>query len=153
MDDIDNLVKVLFRFYSEVLEEETVETMWAEIVDEAKGWYKIDNIPFYAPLVACDDVVFAEYDDVEQMLTYRNTVKYSENSTVWVVILDKSIEIEDIRKNFEAMGCASEKVNEGYFAMEVPANIEYKPIKQKLEELERFEFIGYAEPCISDKHR
>src|SRR4051812_33290180 len=101
MGDTDGLVKILFRFYSKVLEEETVETMWAQVVDQTKGWYKIDNIPFYAPLLASDDVVLAEYDDLEQMLAYRNTVEYSGNSTVWVVIMDKSIEIEDIRKNFE----------------------------------------------------
>jgi hypothetical protein len=153
MSDTDDLVKVLFRFNSEVFGEETVETMWAQVVDETKGWYKIDNIPFYALLIASNDVVFAEYDDSEQMLTYRNTVEYSGNSTVWVVIMDKSIRIEDIRKNFEAMGCESEKVNEGYFAMDIPAKIEYKTIKLKLQELEQYEFIEYAEPCLSDKHR
>ena len=29
----DNFVKILFRFYSNVLDEWTVETMWAAIVD------------------------------------------------------------------------------------------------------------------------
>lgn len=78
----DNHVKILFRFHSNVLDEETVETMWAEIVDKEKGLYKLDSIPFYAPSVASDDIVFAEYDEQEQMLTYRETVEYSGNSTV-----------------------------------------------------------------------
>ena len=30
----ENYVKVLFNFYSNVLDEHTVETMWAEVVDE-----------------------------------------------------------------------------------------------------------------------
>ena len=55
----NNYVKILFRFYSDVLEEETVETMWATIVDKENGLYKIDNIPFYVPLLASDDIVFA----------------------------------------------------------------------------------------------
>jgi hypothetical protein len=42
----DNNVKILFRFYSDVLDEETVETMWASIIDKNKGLYKLDNIPF-----------------------------------------------------------------------------------------------------------
>ena len=58
----DNYVKILFRFHSDVLDEETVETMWATIVDKNKGLYKLDSIPFYAPLVASDDIVFAEFD-------------------------------------------------------------------------------------------
>ncbi len=100
MDVADNYVKILFRFYSDVLEEETVETMWANIVDHEKGLYKLDSIPFYAPLIASDDIIFAEYDEKELMLTYRNTIEYSGNSTVWVVVMDDSIEINEIRKNF-----------------------------------------------------
>ena len=72
----DNHVKILFRFYSDVLGEWTIETMFAEIIDRSKGFFKLDNIPFYAS-VASGDIVFAEYDESEQMLTYRKTVKYS----------------------------------------------------------------------------
>ncbi|HTH83676.1 MAG TPA: DUF4265 domain-containing protein [Mucilaginibacter sp.] len=153
MNDSNNLVKILFRFYSDLLDKETAETMWAEVIDESKGLYKIDNIPFYAPLLASDDIVFAEYDEDEQMLTYQNTVEYSENSTVWVVIMDKTIQIEDVRKAFTDMGCISEKLSDGYFAMEIPKEINYKPIRQKLEELEKSDIIGYSEPSLSNKHQ
>jgi len=148
----DDLVKILFRYYSNVLEEETVETMWATIVDKDKGWYRLDNIPFYGPLVASDDIVLAEYDESEEMLTYRETIEHSGNSIVQVVLMDKSKDINDIREIFENLGCLSEKVNDGYFAMEVPFNNDYKAVKQKLTELEEGEIIGYAEPCLSEKH-
>ena len=42
--------------------------MWAAIVDKEKGLYKIDSIPFYAS-IASDDIVFAEYEETENMLT------------------------------------------------------------------------------------
>jgi hypothetical protein len=148
----DNFIKILFRFYSNVLEQETVETMWAIIVDTDKGLYKLDNIPFYGPLVASDDIVFAEYDEAEQMLTYRKTIEPSGNSIIQVVLMDKSKDINDIRKIFKDLGCVSEKVNNGYFSMEVLADKDYKPIKQKLTELEDKEIIGYAEPCLSENH-
>ena len=90
-------VKILLRYYSSLLEEETVETLWANVVDEAKGHYKIDNIPFYGPLLASDDIVWAEYDDVEEMLTYRETITSSGNSVIQVVILNESIEMDEIR--------------------------------------------------------
>lgn len=149
----DNYVKILFRFHSDVLDEETVETMWATVVDKDKGLYKLDSIPFYAPLVASDDIVFAEFDEQEQMLTYRKTVKYSGNSTVQVVLMDKSKDINQIRDTFKELGCVSEKANEGYFSMEIPSTIDYKNIKKKLDELENQETIGYAEPCLADGHR
>ena len=148
----DDHIKILFRYYSNVLEQETVETMWATIVDKDNGLFKLDNIPFYGPFVASDDIIFAEFDQAEQMLTYRRTVEYSGNSIIQVVLLDKSKDINDIRKIFEDLGCISEKVNDGYFSMEVPADKDYRPIKQRLTELEETAIIGYTEPCLSEKH-
>jgi hypothetical protein len=48
----------------------TVETMWAGFFDADKGLYKPDSIPFYGPLVASDDIIFAEYAEDERRLTY-----------------------------------------------------------------------------------
>jgi hypothetical protein len=148
----DNLVKILFRFYSNIFDAETVETMWAEVVNAAHGYYKIDNIPFYVPNIATGDIVWAEYKDVEGMLTYRKTVECSGNSTLHVIIMNDEYEINSIRAIFENMGCESEKFNDKYFAMEVPAGIDYAPLKGKLDELRNNNVIDYAEACLSDNH-
>jgi len=148
----ENHIKILFRFYNDVLEEETVETVWATIVDKNKGLYKIDNIPFYVPSIASADIVFAEYDEQEKMFTYRETIEYSGNSTVQVVIMDKKIKINNLRALFKKHGCTSERLNDAYFVMEIPANVDYKKIKIKLDKLEQQEKIEYAEPCLSDRH-
>jgi hypothetical protein len=115
--------------------------------------YKLDNIPFYAPSIASEDIVLAEYDESEKMLTYRKTIEYSGNSTIHVVVMDKTTEINTIRDSFKEYGCTSERLNDGYFAMEIPAGLDYNPIKEKLDELERQEIIGYAESCLSNEHR
>lgn len=95
----DGFVKVLFKFYNDALEEWTVETMWTEIVDLDKGYFRIENIPFYASF-ACDDIIFAEYDDDEEMLTYRELIKASDNSTIQIVLANKSTKTNNIRGNF-----------------------------------------------------
>jgi hypothetical protein len=146
-------VKILFRFHSDIFEEEMVETLWATTIDKTNGHYKIDNIPFYAPLVASADIVFAEFDELEQMLCYKRTLEYSGNSTIQVVLMDKSGDINSIRKTFEELGCISKKMNKRYFSMEIPAFVDYQPIKEKLDQLEVHEIIGYAEPCLSEQHR
>ncbi len=153
MTQEDNHVRILFRFHSDILGEETVETMWATIIDKDKGLYKLDSIPFYAPNVASDDIVFARFDDQEQMLTYLETVEYSGNSTVQIVLMDKSKDINEIRNRFKELGCITEKVNEGYFSMEIPSKLDYKNTKKKLDELESNGTISYAEPCLADGHR
>lgn len=151
MNKNEELVKIVFNFHSNLLDEWTVETMWAQVVDKDKGLYKLENIPFYAS-VASDDIVFAEIDETEGRLTYRETVEYSGNSTIQVVVLKKDIKTNEIRDSLQALGCISEKYDEGYFVVEIPAEIDYKPIKQKLDELQTVGIIDYAEPCLSYKH-
>jgi hypothetical protein len=152
-DSNDNSVKIVFRYYSSVLDEWTVEIMWADVVNADKGLYKLNSIPFYGPLVASDDIIFAEYDEDEQRLTYRETIENSGNSIVNVVIMDNTYDINTIRDIFKDMGCLSERANDAYFSMEILADKNYKGIKQKLTELEDKGIIGYAEPCLSDIHR
>ncbi len=150
MEDED--VKILFRFFSDVLEEWTVETMWAETIDAEKGLYRLANIPFYAS-VSCDDIVYAEYDEDEERLTYRKTVEHSGNSTIQVVVVGENIVTNDLREVFNSLGCESEKFNEGYFVVEVPAKIDYKPVRDKLMEMEAEEKIYYAEPNLAENHK
>ncbi len=127
--------------------------MWGIIVDESKGLFELDSIQFYAPNIASGDIIHAEYFDDEEMLIFRDTVKYSGNSTVQVVIMDKATVTNDIRDMFNTLGCSSEKFLKGYFVIDIPFDVDYRPIKQKLDLLEQSDIIGYAEPCLSDLHR
>jgi len=145
--------KILFRFYSDVLEQWTVETLWANVVDEEKGLYRLDNIPFYAKSVACDDIVFAEYDADEQFLTFRKVATTSGNSTIQVVLMNPTIETNTIRDQFNALGCSSEKIKEGYFVLDVPVHLSYASVMILLDDLLEKGNIYYAEACLSDKHR
>lgn len=149
----NKLVKILFRLFSDILEEITVETLWAETIDAAKGLYKLDNIPFYLPSIACGDIVFAEFDEDEGMLTYREVVEYSGNSTVHIILFDNLPEINTLRKTFEELGCPSEKLHDKYFAMDVPANIDYNIVRAVLKELGDKEILSYCESCLSDEHQ
>lgn len=144
--------KILVRYHSNVLDEIVVETIWTEIIDEKKGLYKIDNIPFYGPDFSCGDIVFAEYDEEEERITYRKVVENSGNSTVQIIILNEKIEVENLRNEFKNLGCESEGTGSNYFVMEVLYEINYNPIFQKLTELEKAEMISFAEPNISEKH-
>ncbi len=148
----DKHVKILFRFHSNLLDEVVVETMWAIVVDSSKGQYRLDSIPFYAESLASGDLVFAEYDNDEEMLTYRETLEYSGNTTIQVIVMDEQQDVEEIRKIFKEMGCESEKFQGSFFSMEVPAATDYKPIRQKLEYMMEKGILEYAESSLSDLH-
>lgn len=148
----DNSEKILVRYYSDVLEEIVVERLWAEIINSDDGHYKIDNIPFYGPGFSSGDIIFAEYDEDEERITYRKVVEHSGNSTIQIIVLDENIDVMELRKEFENLGCESEGMGNNYFVMEVPFNTSYSIIFKRLLELSEDEKIGFAEPNISQKH-
>lgn len=145
--------KILFKYHSNILDETTVETMWAEIIDKDNGIYKLDNIPFYGPQIATDDEFYAEFDESEQMLTYRKTTKFSGNSIVLVIIMQKGFDKEIIRKRFKELNCVSEGLNDSYFSMEILKDVNYSQIQKILAEYENDGILEYAEPCLSEKHK
>ena len=146
-------VKILFRFYSDLLEEEMEETIWADIENSNLGHYRLDSIPFYVPFIATDDIVQAEYDELEEMLVYKETVRASGNSTLWIVIKNDAVAIDDLRENFLALDCLSDAFSKYYFAMEVKAETNYLVIKNKLNELKAQGMIDFMEGCLSVKHQ
>jgi hypothetical protein len=146
-------VEILFRSYNAILEQDVAETIWADVVDLESGYYKLYSIPLYTSFVATDDVVHAEWDDDEVMVTYRETVQPSGNSTVWVVVVDDDTDIDNIRKTFFEMDCLSEALSNRYFAMEVKADTNYLQVKDKLNTLKAQRLIDFAEPCLSTRHQ
>ena len=145
--------KILFRYYSDLLEDIVVETMWAEIIDLEKGYFKLDNIPFFGPLIATDDIFFAEYDEDEECLVYRKTIESFGNSILQVVILEKGFDKEIIREKLKAVNCLSEGLNETLFSVEVVKDVDYSVVKSILNEYVELSVIDFAEPCLSEKHR
>jgi hypothetical protein len=148
-----NMVKISFRFYSDVLDQEAIEKMWAFVIDEQFGLYKLDSIPFYAQSLAVGDTIIAAYDESGKELTFQNIIKFSGHSTVQVVILDKSINTDAVRGVFHELGCGSEKQFERYFSLDIPAGLSYNIVRDKLSEMEEKGMISYAEACVSDQHR
>lgn len=145
--------KVLFKYYSDYLEDTVSETMWAEIIDLEKGLFKLDNIPFFGPLIATDDLFYAEFDTKEDRFVYKETIENSGNSIVQVLVLEKGFDKEIIREKLKVINCQSEGLNETFFAIEVVRDVDYSLVRNVLNEYEGEEIIEYAEPCLSDKHR
>jgi hypothetical protein len=148
----NNTRKIIFRYYSDVLEEEIVETMWADIIDEENGIYKLDSIPFYGPLIATEDIFHAEFDENEGGLTFREVIEYSGNSIIQVVITEEGFNKEIIRNELRDLNCQSEGLNDSFFSVEILEGIDYKTIKSMLDNYENSGVISYAEPILSAKH-
>lgn len=148
----EDYVKILFRFYSNLLDKNMVETVWAKVVDEEKGFYQIENIPFYIPNIASDDIVHAKFDEAEGHLVFEGTVEYSGNSLIRVFLMKGENEINSLRDIFRKMDCTSERVGDNYFVMEIPKKVNYQLVKTRLQDLANEGIIDYAETVLLDEH-
>ncbi|WP_343703480.1 DUF4265 domain-containing protein [Chitinophaga sp.] len=146
-------VNIVFRFQSSVLGEETIETLAAEAISGMEGRYKITSIPLYMPGVACGDVVRAEHDAEENNFYCREIIEPSGHSTVQVMLMHTTKNEETISGVFREMGCGMASAGIGYFVLDVPADLDYAPVKLKLEQLSRNGVLDYAEALLSDNHR
>jgi hypothetical protein len=145
--------QIIVKSYSDMFEQEIEETLWAFVLDKENRLYQIDSIPFYTSLISSNDIVFADIDPATKQLVYQKTVSYSGHSTIQVVLNDETIAMDTIRDIFSKMHCVSEQVNEDFFVLDVPEDVDYTQVKAELDRLEAEEKIEYAEPSLSDVHR
>lgn len=143
-------IKVYFEFFNDILEEEYVESVWATVVNEKEGFYRLDNIPFFVTSYASGDTVYAELE--EERLVVKKLVEESGNSTLQIFCY-KEETVEQVQRKLEEFGCGWEGSHlPKYFSVDVPFNIEYEPIRAYLTELEENEILGYREACLAHRY-
>lgn len=138
----DTHVKVNFRVE---IDEDSVETesLWALPVS---GGYKIDNIPFWARGIACDDVVAATPDD-DGILQFAGLIKPSGHSTVRI-IFESEADVPVIRESLRRLGCESELDSPRFLAVDIPPEVPYAEIRAYLDEQESAGILEYEEGCL-----
>ncbi len=94
------------------------ESLWA--IPMGGSLFKIDNIPFFAKGLSCDDVVSAAFEGDAYL--FKEVIKQSENSTVRVIVFDPG-KTTEIRAALSDLGCSTEASGiPGLFSMNIPKN-------------------------------
>lgn len=92
------------------------EGLWA--IPLGASLFKIDNIPFFANGLSCDDVIKATFEG--DAYIFSEVVTKSDNSTVRVFVIDHG-KAGEIRAAFSEIGCLSEGSGiPGLFSMNIP---------------------------------
>lgn len=140
-------VKINFEFYNDILEEDTTESVWAIVVDENQGLYKIDSIPFFVKDFAWGDVVFAELED--ENLQVKELKEESGHSTIQIIFFDSNA-IQPVISFLESEGCSWEgSYMPEYFSVDVPKDVDYRPVKKFLRSMKSKEKLGFREACLA----
>jgi hypothetical protein len=133
--------------YKDIEGEIAEETIW---VKPENGNYKIDNIPFYAPNLALNDIISVENDD--GVFYFDELIKPSGHSTLQIIFF-KEKEIIRVMKIIEQMNCKWEGMeNQPYFAIDVPPKVNYNEIKKFLNNELDNKVLDFKEACLGENH-
>jgi hypothetical protein len=138
-------VKILFKYDGATDDQYEIESIWA--IPRSEG-YELDNIPFYARLVALGDIVSATRGD-DGELWYDGLVRPSGHSTVRLWFAHEN-DVQRTRDELRALGCLSELSElPRLVAVDIPPDIPYSLVKSKLDEGERGGRFEYEEACLA----
>lgn len=142
-ENVNHKVKFVYHDLENNIE---VESVWASKED---NYYRIKNIPFFAPNIAYDDLVSVEEDDGE--LFFDEIIEESGNSTVQVILFDED-KAEMIKNNVENLHCGWEGSHlKNYFSINVPKDVNYDPLRDFLQHFHTKGILDYKESCLAHK--
>ena len=130
-------------------DEMETESLWC-IPDG--GYYIIDNIPIIAKRISLGDTIRAEYDIEDRAYYFDDFLAVSGNTTVRIFLEEVGL-IESIRKELDHFGCESEVLTQRKIvAVNIPKEINYKPIKDYLDRGEQEHRWQYEESCLAHEY-
>ncbi|MCC6281548.1 MAG: DUF4265 domain-containing protein [Saprospiraceae bacterium] len=133
--------------YRDVSGNVAVESIWAEPIGMH---YKVDNIPFFAPNIALNDIISVEKE--EGVLHFEELISPSGHSTIQIVMLNRK-EKNRIIEEIESLNCSWEGFKDSIIALDIPATFDYRKIKEFLQRELNNQVLDYKEACLSNQHR
>lgn len=142
----DDRVKVIFELEKDEDDSPPADSegLWA--LPLGKGLFQLDNVPFFAKGVACEDVVSAK--DVDGELRFQKVVRPSGHATLRLIVHDEE-DVPSVKELLEKHGCAVERSHvPGLISVDVPPTVPLDSLKPLLDEGEDEERWGYEEACL-----
>ena len=115
--------------------------------------YRLIEIPLWAYSLALNDEIIVSKDSYKDWLAFETFGKFSGNSTLQIVELIKggiSQIIPTIEKTVGKDNIRSHTAS--YIAVNVPAEIDYMPLRLFLKEYESKEIISFREATLGKNH-
>lgn len=120
------------------------EGLWARPL--GGGLFQLDNVPFFAKGVACEDVVSAV--DVDGELRFQKVVRPSGHATLRLIVYDEE-DVSSVKALLEEHGCTIERSHvPGLISVDVPPTVSLDSLRSLLDGGEAHDRWGYEEACL-----
>ena len=122
------------------------EALWATKIGD---YFKIDNIPFYVPNIAYNDIISATEKDGE--FYFDKLIKASGHSVIQLVFFEGD-QIEKVVGRLIKLGCEWEQLESfPIITLDIPPEVNYPPIKIYLDKCQEKGILDYKEACLGFK--
>jgi hypothetical protein len=134
-------------YLEEIVKQYEVEMVSA--LKEEKG-YRICSIPFFAKHLAIGDLVTT--DDEGGVHYFEDILEKSGRSTIRIIFFRESV-IDDTLNYCIALGAIPNTLRKAKIlvALDVPADVDYEPLRLYLEDGQNNGFWEYEEACLGWK--
>ncbi|MBE1590023.1 hypothetical protein H4W80_008281 [Nonomuraea angiospora] len=114
---------------------------------------KIVNTPLFASEIAYGDIVRVRPDHGRRELVFERLISESEHSAVRVILTGVDVRAE-VQELVSAAGCTWESGRfSSLLAIDIPAEADYRALRQSLLGLKSAGKIGLQESAVSNVHR
>jgi hypothetical protein len=140
-EKIDKKIKIV---YSDLEGNIATESIWAQ---KEKEYYRIKNIPFFAPNISYNDLISVEKDNDE--LFFDELIETSGHTTLQMVIYNED-DIIEITNDLIQLNCDWEGSHiKTYISVDVPKETNYRKVKDYLDNKRSINKLDYKESCLA----
>jgi hypothetical protein len=125
----------------------STESIW---VEKEGQYYRVKNIPFFAPNIAYNDLISVEEDNEE--LFFDNLIKPSGHSTIQIIFFDLQ-HFEQITHDLVTLHCAWEGSHlKEYISVDVPKEVHYGTVRKYLIQKRDEKQLDFREACLAHEY-
>lgn len=121
------------------------ERIWAA---KENQYYRVKNIPFFAPNLAYDDLISVEEDEDE--LFFDSLIEPSGHSTLQIVFFKPEF-VEQVCEDIIKFNCDWEGYSKEYISVDAPKTVNYSEVRNYLNQKSEEGILDFKEACLASK--
>ncbi len=123
-----------------------VEGVWATKEGE---YYRMKNVPFFAPNLAYNDLICVEDDEGE--LFFDSLIEPSGHTTIQIVFFNLEF-FKQVTEDLTKFNCDWEGSHlKGYISVDVPKFVNYSEVRKYLKRKSKENILDFKEACLAHK--
>ena len=143
---------IRIHYYDDINEKNDVEEILCEKVSD--NTYRLIEIPLWAYSLAYGDIISVSSDGYKDWLSFDDFCEFSENSTIQMVATIENGIGQVLPQIIKIVGENNIRHNSSsYIAINIPAKMDYIPLRNLLMEMEQKNIISFKEASLSPQHR